>query len=68
MVGPLIAPYEVVGLRPRCQPPAPPVAICVALGGAVAGSVEGGGIARRGPAVGLTSGGVGARRPTLIAG
>ena len=29
---------------------------------------RGGGIARRGPAVGLTSGGVGARRPTLIAG
>ena len=32
--------HSVVGLRPRCQPPAPPVAIYVALGGAVAGSVE----------------------------
>ena len=29
---------------------------------------RGGGIARGGPAVSLTSGGVGARRPTLIAG
>ena len=56
------------GLRRRCRPPAPPVALCVACGDGVAGAGRGGGIARRGPAVGLMTGGAGAQRPTLIAG
>ena len=45
------------GLRRRCRPPAPPVALCVAVGDGVAGAGRGGGIARRGPAVGLMAGG-----------
>ena len=56
------------GLWRRCRPPAPPVALCVAVGGGVAGFGRGGGFARRGPAGGLMAGGAGARRPTRIAG
>ena len=66
--GPAMTPHEVGGLRCRCRPPAPPVALCVAWGDGVAGAAGGGGIVRRGPAGGLMAGGAGARRPTRIAG